>query len=47
MKSLSEEVIEYTIDVLKDLISIPTVNPPGENYKKISDYLEKNFQNLV
>jgi succinyl-diaminopimelate desuccinylase len=46
MKSLSEEVIEYTIDVLKDLISIPTVNPPGENYKKISDYLEKKLSEL-
>ena len=32
----SDDLIALT----QDLIRIPTVNPPGENYREICDYLE-------
>ena len=37
----SREYVGYAIDVLKDLISIPTINPPGQSYREASQYLEK------
>jgi succinyl-diaminopimelate desuccinylase len=34
------------VDLLRDLIRIPTVVPPGNNYTDMVDYLEPLFQNL-
>ncbi len=34
------------ISSLADMISIPTVNPPGLNYHKMADYLRKKAQSL-
>ncbi|SMX25978.1 Succinyl-diaminopimelate desuccinylase [Pelagimonas phthalicica] len=32
------------VALLQDLIRIPTLNPPGENYREICDYLEKRLK---
>jgi len=37
---------DYTIDTLSKLISIPTVNPPGEHYADIASYLEECLSKL-
>lgn len=37
---------ERLINVLKDLIRIPTVVPPGNNYEEMVQYLEPAFQKL-
>lgn len=34
------------INLLKQLVSIPTVNPPGENYDKVAKLLEYNCKRL-
>jgi len=34
------------ISILEDLIRIPTVVPPGNNYEEMVHYLEPHFQNL-
>ncbi|MEM0015188.1 MAG: M20 family metallopeptidase [Zestosphaera sp.] len=34
-----EEYVGYTLEILKKLISIPTVNPPGQDYKRCAEYL--------
>ncbi len=39
MLSLSDEHVEFALEVLRRLISIPTINPPGQNYKKCAEYL--------
>ncbi|OYT49972.1 MAG: hypothetical protein B6U73_04740 [Desulfurococcales archaeon ex4484_204] len=37
---------EYVLRVLKELISIPTVNPPGSNYDVMARYLARELSNL-
>jgi len=32
------------IALTQDLLRIPTLNPPGENYREICDYLDRRFQ---
>lgn len=36
----------YAIGLAKRLIRIPTVNPPGENYKEIVDLLERELRKI-
>lgn len=37
---------DYAINLTKALIEIPTVNPPGDNYLRIADLLEKELKML-
>ncbi len=46
MPSLPEGVLDYTLDVLKRLISIPTVSPEGRHYKEAADLLAGELENL-
>ncbi|MFX0168954.1 MAG: M20 family metallopeptidase [Candidatus Hodarchaeota archaeon] len=41
-----EEKRDRLITLLQDLIRIPTIVPPGNNYENIIEYLEPLFQNL-
>jgi len=34
------------VSILSKLISIPTVNPPGEKYAEFVEYVEKLFKTL-
>jgi len=36
--------LSYALDLLREIVEIPTVNPPGENYEKISRVLEKRLR---
>ncbi|KPK42592.1 MAG: hypothetical protein AMJ78_01910 [Omnitrophica WOR_2 bacterium SM23_29] len=40
--SKKDDIVSFT----KELISIPTVNPPGENYERIVKVLEKRLKSL-
>ncbi len=35
----SEKIRDYLVDVLKNIVAIPTVNPPGKNYGDAARYL--------
>lgn len=35
---LSEDDVARTLSILKDMIGIPTTNPPGENYERFAKY---------
>jgi len=37
---------DYLLKVVKELISIPTVNPPGERYEEVSTYLRDSMREL-
>ncbi len=37
---------KYVIELTKHLVSIPTVNPPGENYERIVAFLEKTCREI-
>ena len=37
---------KYVINLISKLIEIPTINPPGENYEKIVDFLESECRKL-
>jgi len=39
IRSRSEEMVQLTID----LVAMPTVNPPGEGYLEICEYLERRL----
>jgi len=41
-----EENKEFCVNVLKKLILIPTVNPPGEKYEEISNYLAEVLEKI-
>ncbi|MGY0288872.1 MAG: M20 family metallopeptidase [Candidatus Methanodesulfokora washburnensis] len=43
LDSRIDELRNFCVKVLSDLISYPTVNPPGESYREISDY----FSNIL
>ncbi len=38
--------LNYTVEVLKKLVSIPTVNPPGENYREMAFFLKNELENI-
>jgi len=38
--------LNYALSLLRDLISIPTVNPPGTNYGEMSKYLKEKLEAL-
>ncbi|MEM2984310.1 MAG: hypothetical protein QXL24_03760, partial [Candidatus Jordarchaeaceae archaeon] len=44
--SLVENFADEAVDVLKDLIKIKTVVPPGNNYEEIVKYLEPQFSRI-
>lgn len=41
-----DEYVEYAVDILRKLISIPTINPPGQDYKKCAEYLGRVLEEL-
>ena len=41
--SLVDKKKENLIELTKELIKIPTLNPPGINYLEISEFLQKRF----
>jgi succinyl-diaminopimelate desuccinylase len=43
---IPKEVENYSVDLLRDLISIQTVNPPGFEYEKCADLLRKHLEKL-
>lgn len=43
---ISESDTSWAINVLKDIISIPTINPPGFNYDKFAEYALKVMKEL-
>lgn len=43
---IPQEVEKYTVNLLRDLISIQTVNPPGLEYVKCADLLRKHLQEV-
>jgi succinyl-diaminopimelate desuccinylase len=44
--SYLEKNKKYVIRLLSQLIEIPTVNPPGENYEEMTDFLELECKKL-
>lgn len=38
---IAQEYTSWAIGILKDMISIPTINPPGINYDKFTNYVSK------
>ncbi len=38
--------LNYTIEVLRKLVSIPTVNPPGKNYRGMAFFLKNELENM-
>ena len=43
---IPEHIREYVVKLLKDIVSIPTVNPPGEHYEECARLLEKELRSL-
>jgi succinyl-diaminopimelate desuccinylase len=41
---IQKNLEKYTVDVLRDLISIQTVNPPGLEYAKCAEFLRKHLE---
>ena len=41
-----DELREYYVNLLKDMVSIATVVPPGENYKEFVDYSKEVLKDL-
>ncbi|HIQ04033.1 MAG TPA: ArgE/DapE family deacylase [Desulfurococcales archaeon] len=41
-----EELRDFTVKTLCDLISYPTVNPPGDKYREITEYLTSVLKEL-
>jgi len=39
-------ILEYVVEKLRDLISIPTVNPPGRDYERCAKYLSNELEEL-
>jgi acetylornithine deacetylase/succinyl-diaminopimelate desuccinylase-like protein len=46
MNELLKSNVEWGIKVLKDMVSIPTVNPPGEKYEDFARYSEELLKSL-
>lgn len=49
LKNIFERVdreFEWAIKILKDIISIPTVNPPGEHYGEFKDYVVEVLRDI-
>ncbi len=47
MNTLTQAITDRRDDLIaltQDLIRIPTLNPPGDNYREICDYLDKRLQ---
>ncbi|AHF80989.1 M20 family metallopeptidase [Thermococcus paralvinellae] len=41
-----KEYLNYALRTLFELVKIPTVNPPGENYERIAKFLQKELENI-
>ena len=46
LKAVIENKKDDLISLTQDLVRIPTLNPPGENYLEICEYLEKRLKRL-
>jgi succinyl-diaminopimelate desuccinylase len=46
ISSQLDEYVGYALEILRKLISIPTVNPPGQDYKKCAEYLGGMLEEL-
>jgi succinyl-diaminopimelate desuccinylase len=46
VKLIPKEIEKYTVDLLRDLISIETVNPPGLEYAECANLLGKHLEQL-
>ena len=44
LKAVIENKTDDLISLTQDLVRIPTLNPPGENYLEICEYLEKRLK---
>ena len=44
LKAVIENKKDDLISLTQDLVRIPTLNPPGENYLEICEYLEKRLK---
>ena len=44
LKAVIEDKKDDLISLTQDLVKIPTLNPPGENYLEICEYLEKRLK---
>ncbi len=38
--------LDYTIELLRKLVAIPTVNPPGKNYREMALFLKDELENI-
>jgi succinyl-diaminopimelate desuccinylase len=43
---ISKNIRDYVIKVLTDLISIPTINPPGKDYETCANYLSDELKSM-
>ncbi len=43
---MMKKYLEYAVNTLVDLVKIPTVNPPGENYQTIALFLKQELESL-
>jgi len=43
---VNNNLLNHALRVLRDLISIPTVNPPGTNYREMSQYLREKLESM-
>jgi len=44
---ISKNIRDYVIKVLTDLISIPTINPPGKDYETCANYLSDELIKII
>ncbi len=42
-----EESLEYTIKILKEMISYPTVSPSGENYREFVEFMKEELEDIA
>ncbi|NPB04005.1 MAG: hypothetical protein GXO39_06285, partial [Thermotogae bacterium] len=41
-----EEYLDYALRTLLELVRIPTVNPPGENYERAAKLLQRKLEEI-
>lgn len=43
---IPKEVEKYTVDTLRNLVSIQTINPPGDGYAKCAEFLKQQLEEV-
>ena len=43
---IKDSDLDHALSLLRDLVSIPTVNPPGLNYREMSQYLREKLESM-